>query len=112
MDIEKLIKVLGMTTSIHDGEALAALRTAQRMMAAAKVTWADIVIQPSTPNTDPYGNRYRPNAPAQQSDFAHSEMFAKMYEQMRNQQSKSYKATEDQYSDSVFEAIFGRKRGR
>ena len=108
MDIEKLIKVLGMTTSVHDGEALAALRTAQRMMAAAKVGWADLL--KATYTVEPVVNPYQ--QPSQQGDFAHSDMFAKMYEKMRAQQSKSYKATEDQYSDELFEAIFGRKRGR
>lgn len=62
MDTEKLIKVLGMTTSTHDGEALAALRTALKMMAVAKVSWADIIIvkkaQPMQHHND--ANRYQP----------------------------------------------------
>jgi hypothetical protein len=43
MDMEKLIKILGMTGSTHDGEALSALRMAQRLMAANGKTWKDLV---------------------------------------------------------------------
>lgn len=37
----RLTKLLGMTGSAHDGEALNALRLAQKLMGEAKVTWED-----------------------------------------------------------------------
>lgn len=37
----RLTKLLGMTGSTHDGEALNALRHAQRLMKEAKVNWED-----------------------------------------------------------------------
>jgi hypothetical protein len=42
-DTEKLVKILGMTQSDHDGEALAALRKAQAIMVRARVGWRDLV---------------------------------------------------------------------
>lgn len=52
IDIEKLVKILGMTGSSHDAEALVALRTALKMMAAAKVTWKDLLQPTVTVNKD------------------------------------------------------------
>jgi len=47
MDMEKLLKILGMTGSSHDSEALVALRMAQRLMAAEGKTWKDLIgVQP------------------------------------------------------------------
>jgi hypothetical protein len=46
MDMERLIKILGMTGSTHDGEALSALRMAQKLMAANGKTWKDLMGQP------------------------------------------------------------------
>lgn len=43
IDHDRLLKVLGMTGSDQDGEALAALRKAQAIMSAAKVTWSDLI---------------------------------------------------------------------
>src|SRR5262249_29758932 len=40
LDRTKLIKVLGMLGSAHDGEALAAARRAQELIRAAGMTWA------------------------------------------------------------------------
>jgi len=47
MDMEKLLKILGMTGSSHDGEALVALRMAQRLMAAEGKTWKDLIGAPA-----------------------------------------------------------------
>lgn len=44
---ERLVKILGMTGSEHDGEALAALRKAQQIMAEGKVTWAELLSPPA-----------------------------------------------------------------
>lgn len=46
MDMDKLIKILGMTGSSHDGEALVALRMAQKLMAAHGKTWKDLIGKP------------------------------------------------------------------
>lgn len=43
-DRERLSKILGMTGSAHDGEALAALRAANELLARHRVTWADVVM--------------------------------------------------------------------
>lgn len=43
MQQELLIKVLGMTTSVHDGEALAAIRKANELLKAAGVTWREYI---------------------------------------------------------------------
>jgi hypothetical protein len=39
----RLIRVLGMTGSSFDGEALAALRMAQKLMAEHRIAWAELV---------------------------------------------------------------------
>ena len=58
MDMEKLIKILGMTGSAHDGEALAALRMAQKLMAANGKTWKDLIGAPRAqqPGWDPFAH--------------------------------------------------------
>jgi hypothetical protein len=58
MDMEKLIKILGMTGSAHDGEALSALRMAQRLMAANGKTWKDLIGAPRAqqPGWDPFAH--------------------------------------------------------
>lgn len=43
MQQELLIKVLGMTTSVHDGEALAAIRKANDLLKTAGVTWREYI---------------------------------------------------------------------
>lgn len=40
---DRLRKLMGMTTSEHDGEALNALRMANAILAKAKLTWADML---------------------------------------------------------------------
>ena len=69
MKMELLTKILGMTGSEHDGEALAALRKAQGMMREAKVTWADLLKAPSQSSSSGYQqqqgskNYYQPPPP-------------------------------------------------
>jgi hypothetical protein len=46
IDRDRLIKLLGMTGSSHDGEALSALRRALDLLAAAGVTWDDLLHGP------------------------------------------------------------------
>lgn len=43
MDREKLAKIMAMTTSDTDPEALAALRMANKLLAAEKLTWEDVL---------------------------------------------------------------------
>ena len=43
LDKKRLVKVLGMLGSRHDGEALNAARTAHIMLAQAKTTWAELL---------------------------------------------------------------------
>lgn len=43
LDRRRLVKVLGMLGSRHDGEVLAAARLAQYMIGQAKVTWAELL---------------------------------------------------------------------
>jgi hypothetical protein len=42
MDLEKLIKILNLTTSDSDGEALAAIRTANSLLKKSGKTWEDM----------------------------------------------------------------------
>lgn len=43
LDKKRLVKVLGMLGSRHDGEALNAARNAHAMLAHAKMTWAELL---------------------------------------------------------------------
>ncbi len=43
LDRRRLVKVLGMLGSRHDGEVLAAARLAQYMLGQAKTTWAELL---------------------------------------------------------------------
>lgn len=43
LDRRRLVKVLGMLGSRHDGEVLAAARLAQYMLGQAKMTWGDLL---------------------------------------------------------------------
>ena len=116
LDIERLIKVLGMTGSVHDGEALAALRTAIKMMAAAKVSWADL-LKPAI-KVEPKMN-HRSDAYAYANSYSHQrtpeeaamqqEMLRRYAEDMQRRQNQ-HRPYEPSYSDDLYEAIFGRKR--
>lgn len=68
-DLVKFIKVMKMTSSSHEGEALAALRTATRMMAAAKVTWDDILKPKVTVKHTNDARAYQPNSGMYQDPF-------------------------------------------
>jgi type II secretory pathway pseudopilin PulG len=53
IDKEKLVKLLMMTTSDNDSEALVALRMANRLLQSAKLSWIDLFTtdDPATSNT-------------------------------------------------------------
>lgn len=44
VDRERLVRVLGMLGSLHDGEVVAAARQAERIRQEARLTWYDIVL--------------------------------------------------------------------
>jgi PAS domain-containing protein len=46
LDRGRLVKLLGLTGSQHDAEALAALRKAQMMMRAGRVDWTALISEP------------------------------------------------------------------
>jgi flavorubredoxin len=110
LDLARLIKVLGMTGSVHDGEALAALRTATKMMANAKVTWADILkpavkVEPKMDHrSDVYGYQPYRRPPTQQDP---EEILRQYREWSRD---RSDKAASDKYKDHLYESLFGKKR--
>jgi len=54
---ERLTKVLALTKSDHDGEAFAAFRTAQRLLDAAGVSFADILTDKAIPILTPEPKR-------------------------------------------------------
>lgn len=133
VDIEKFIKVLGMTGSTHDGEALAALRTAQRMMTAAKVSWVDLIKPKNEATYKPpqysdifrdasrdaafRANRaaYEASQKAQakkraEQNQAEYEDIIKAYKQYQDFQSQSKRSPG--FGDDLYEAIFGRKRNK
>jgi hypothetical protein len=57
---DKLVKVLGMLGSAHDGEVAAAGRRAHSMLKAEGLTWVD-VIKPAAPKSEqPQQQSYRP----------------------------------------------------
>lgn len=57
IDREKLVKFLRMTESDQDGEALNAIRMANRMVKAARLTWGDVLRTTATaPSPSAYGS--------------------------------------------------------
>jgi hypothetical protein len=55
---DKLVKVLGMLGSAHDGEVAAAGRRAHSMLKAQGLTWSDVIV-PSAPRPEPPQRRWR-----------------------------------------------------
>jgi hypothetical protein len=68
MQQELFIKVLGMTTSTHDGEALAAIRKANELLKAAGVTWREY-IEAVDITRKAKGGKQAPPPPPPQDDF-------------------------------------------
>ena len=60
LDAQKLVKLLMLTTSSFDGEALAAIRKANQMLCDAKTSWQQYFQQLSKPPEPAYR---RPNTP-------------------------------------------------
>jgi len=59
---DKLVKVLGMLGSAHDGEVAAAGRTAHSMLKAKGLTWSDVIV-PAAPEP-PHRRWHRPTSPS------------------------------------------------
>lgn len=45
LDRERLAKILALTTSDHDGEALSAIRKANEIIKGEKLTWDEVLVQ-------------------------------------------------------------------
>jgi len=65
-DHKRLVKFLGMTTSTNDGEALSAIRMANRELARLGKTWQEFVDMRITVVEDPFGNLPEPGRPGRQ----------------------------------------------
>lgn len=52
VDLERLVKLMRMTESAHDGESLNALRLANKMLRAAGKHWGDVLVAGSTSSDD------------------------------------------------------------
>lgn len=50
---DRLLKLMGMATSAHDGEALNALRMANRMLTECKLDWSFIIMETVVPPPKP-----------------------------------------------------------
>ncbi len=53
MDRQRLLALLRLTASEHDGEALAAARAANALLARSGVEWGDVVLSASTDDPPP-----------------------------------------------------------
>lgn len=62
----RLTKLLMMTTSDNDGEALVALRKANEMMRAKKISWMDVFGTKDAPKSH---NNHHYTAPSHQDDY-------------------------------------------
>lgn len=51
IDREKLVRVLGMLGSAHDGEVAAAGRAADKLVRESGLRWGDVVLSPLAPST-------------------------------------------------------------
>lgn len=53
VDRDRLIKLLNMTESAHDGESLNAIRASNALMRQSKMTWSDLIAVASAPKPAP-----------------------------------------------------------
>ena len=72
MDRERLIKLLNMTQSSHDAEALSAIRMSNTLLRQAKTSWTDLIAvaaeqppaaEPAPPSPEPVYQREKPAEP-------------------------------------------------
>jgi hypothetical protein len=81
MDFDKLTKLMMMTTSSHEGEALNALRMANKILLKEKKNWADI-LQKTSP-----AKRYYPTYQPPTKNKRIAEMFELLKKEKRMTQS-------------------------
>ena len=62
LDRTRLAKILAMTTSTHDGEALSAIRRANEVLAGEKVSWEEVLAQEATRAVHVSVHRYPDNS--------------------------------------------------
>lgn len=64
-DLDRLVRLLGMTGSDSDGEALTAIRMAGKLLAELKLTWADVLTMPTARRWGPaIAEGYQPSPEA------------------------------------------------
>lgn len=72
VDRDRLVKLLNMTASSHDSEALAAMRHSNQMLRQANMSWADLIAvateppparAPTEPKAEPDIRRHDPPSP-------------------------------------------------
>lgn len=102
MDVEKFTKLMKMTTSSHDGEALNALRMANAMLSRHKLDWSDITKAINVP-TPSLGSAYAGGSSYGAYTYRHSRPHGSWADDIR-------KATEE-FEKAAREAA-ARKRGR
>lgn len=115
MDKVRLVKLLGMTTSEHDGEALNAMRMANDLIKAAGKTWEEVltagnVVNITLQRRQPAAEAYE--APAEDWSPPHltdkvliDAMFRAIYAQPRSDNEEFW-----QWVDSVHQQWLDRKR--
>ena len=68
LDRGLLVKLLNMTESQHDAEALAAIRRSNDLLRRSKTTWTELLAPPTKPETAPAPPKAQPrSAPRQKS---------------------------------------------
>ena len=82
IDVERLAKLMMMTTSNFDGEALVAMRKANSMLTASKRNWQDILLARPEPQRQQERPRTKKTKTKQEDPRAPliNKMFAKLFE--------------------------------
>jgi hypothetical protein len=63
LDTARLAALMGMTDSAHDGEALNAVRMANRLLRQSGRTWADVLTEAAPPQPPPQASQQPPPPP-------------------------------------------------
>lgn len=99
MDMQRLIKILSITTSTHDGEALNAIRMANAMLKEHGKRWEEVIV-------------IRAQLPTRSEQDIHRDRSHAAYNQaQRNQNPYFYESSKPQWDDidGDFDNIFRRK---
>lgn len=97
LDKRRLVKVLGMLGSRHDGEALNAARNAHAMLSQARMTWAELLdVKPGDePEPLPQEDASRPKPGADRFDDPDYPDMLKAVLKLKNLDAKSKKRFHD-----------------